>query len=257
MRDVQCTAKHLWRIRIRHANNQQCLYWDKFLRSKQIGGVTTGIVTFSYWCDTWDWMLKYLFCGLQVFLFSSTFIFLHTHTRSQPLNLCSCAPQSQLAMSGIKNFKKRFSLSHWSQKEEQKKERQKQMFMRSTARRNTSSLGWIQSEQRSIKGCSVWMSENTFDTLFLQWSDCVPGKKKPLYVHMTKQYSIADHIWPWNLPALQSCIHVSALRLQHVHLAFIYLSGLKSALSAPYTSQIKVSKIHRIWGAGRKKGNCK
>lgn len=92
---------------------------------------------------------------------------------------------------------------------------------------------------------------------FLQWSDCVPGKKKPLYVHMTKQYSIADHIWPWNLPALQSCIHVSALRLQHVHLAFIYLSGLKSALSAPYTSQIEVSKIHRIWGAGRKKGNCK
>lgn len=92
---------------------------------------------------------------------------------------------------------------------------------------------------------------------FLQWSDCVPGKKKPLYVHMTKQYSIADHIWPWNLPALQSCIHVSALRLQHVHLAFIYLSGLKSALSTLYTSQIKVSKIHRIWGAGCKKGNCK
>lgn len=92
---------------------------------------------------------------------------------------------------------------------------------------------------------------------FLQWSDCVPGKKKPLYVHMTKQYSIADHIWPWNLPALQSCIHVSALRLQHVHLAFIYLNGLKSALSALYTSQIEVSKIHRIWGAGRKKGNCK
>lgn len=89
MRDVQCTAKHLWRIRIRHANNQQCLHWDKFLRSKQIGGVTTGIVTFSYWCDTWDWMLKYLFCGLQVFLFSSTFIFLHTHslTAAEPLFL--------------------------------------------------------------------------------------------------------------------------------------------------------------------------
>lgn len=176
MRDVQCTAKHLWRIRIRHANNQQGLHWDKFLRSKQIGGVTTGIVTFSYWCDTWDWMLKYLFCGLQVFLFSSTFIFLHTHTRSQPLNLCSYAPQSQLAMSGIN----RFSLSHLSQKEEQKKERQKQMFMRSTARRNTSSLGWIQSEQRSIKGCSVWMSENTFDTLFSTMKRLCSRKKKTL-----------------------------------------------------------------------------
>lgn len=207
----------------------------------------------------------YLRLNVKIFVLwpSGVFVLVHLHFSSHTHSLTAAEPlflRASISTGNVRNKikkKKRFSLSHLSQKEEQKKERQKQMFMRSTARRNTSSLGWIQSEQRSIKGCSVWMSENTFDTLFLQWSDCVPGKKKPLYVHMTKQYSIADHIWPWNLPALQSCIHVSALRLQHVHLAFIYLSGLKSALSAPYTSQIKVSKIHRIWGAGRKKGNCK
>lgn len=203
-------------------------------------------------------MLKYLFCGLQVFLFSSTFIFLHTHTRSQPLNLCSCAPQSQLAMSGIKLKKKKdFRSVIWARKKNRKKKDRNKCLWDLLREETPLPSGGSSLSSDLLKAAVFECLRIHLIHFFLQWSDCVPGKKKPLYVHMTKQYSIADHIWPWNLPALQSCIHVSALRLQHVHLAFIYLSGLKSALSAPYTSQIEVSKIHRIWGAGRKKGNCK
>lgn len=206
----------------------------------------------------------YLRLNVKIFVLwpSGVFVLVHLHFSSHTLahsRWTSVPTRLNLnwQCQESKILKKDFRSVIGARKKNRKKKDRNKCLWDLLSRRNTSSLGWIQSEQRSIKGCSVWMSENTFDTLFLQWSDCVPGKKKPLYVHMTKQYSIADHIWPWNLPALQSCIHVSALRLQHVHLAFIYLSGLKSALSAPYTSQIKVSKIHRIWGAGRKKGNCK
>lgn len=206
----------------------------------------------------------YLRLNVKIFVLwpSGVFVLVHLHFSSHTLahsRWTSVPARLNLnwQCQESKILKKDFHSVIGARKKNRKKKDRNKCLWDLLSRRNTSSLGWIQSEQRSSKGCSVWMSENTFDTLFLQWSDCVPGKKKPLYVHMTKQYSIADHIWPWNLPALQSCIHVSALRLQHVHLAFIYLSGLKSALSTLYTSQIKVSKIHRIWGAGRKKGNCK
>lgn len=206
----------------------------------------------------------YLRLNVKIFVLwpSGVFVLVHLHFSSHTLahsRWTSVPARLNLnwQCQESKILKKDFHSVIGARKKNRKKKDRNKCLWDLLSRRNTSSLGWIQSEQRSIKGCSVWMSENTFDTLFLQWSDCVPGKKKPLYVHMTKQYSIADHIWPWNLPALQSCIHVSALRLQHIHLAFIYLSGLKSALSTPYTSQIEVSKIHRIWGAGRKKGNCK
>lgn len=51
-------------------------------------------------------MLKYLFCGLQVFLFLSTFIFLHTHslTAAEPLFL-----RASISTGNVRNkkFKKK------------------------------------------------------------------------------------------------------------------------------------------------------
>lgn len=202
-------------------------------------------------------MLKYLFCGLQVFLFSSTFIFLHTHTRSQPLNHVPARLNLNWQCQESKILKKDFRSVIGARKKNRKKKDRNKCLWDLPREETPLPSGGSSLSSDLLKAAVFECLRIHLIHFFLQWSDCVPGKKKPLYVHMTKQYSIADHIWPWNLPALQSCIHVSALRLQHVHLAFIYLSGLKSALNAPYTSQIKVSKIHRIWGAGRKKGNCK
>lgn len=105
------------------------------------------------------------------------------------------------------------NLSHLSKKEKQKKRKtEPNVYEIYCKMKNTSSLGSIQSERRSVKGCSVWMSENTFDTLFLQRSDCVPGKKKPCTCTWPNNIAllITSWPWPWNLVGAASRSLLSA-----------------------------------------------
>lgn len=203
----------------------------------------------------------YLRLNVKIFVLwpSGVFVLVHLHFSSHTHSLTAAEPlflRASISTGNVRN-KQIFAQSFEPERRTEKRKTETNVYEIYCREETPLPSGGSSLSSDLLKAAVFECLRIHLIHFFLQWSDCVPGKKKPLYVHMTKQYSIADHIWPWNLPALQSCIHVSALRLQHVHLAFIYLSGLKSALSAPYTSQIEVSKIHRIWGAGRKKGNCK
>lgn len=98
------------------------------------------------------------------------------------------------------------------------------MFMKSTARWKTPLPSGRSSLRDDLLKAAVSECLRIHLIHFFYKEVIVFQEKKPLYMHMTKQYSIADHILTLTMKSCWSCIQVSAFCLQYVRLAFIYLN---------------------------------